>query len=108
MLKRFYLVCAIIGAIVPWIFFTQFFIEQGFDIPLFVESLFANPVAAGFVVDLLISAVVFLVWSFSDAQKIGLGHWWVVLLATFLVGLSLALPLYLYLREDALQVAGQP
>lgn len=101
MLKRFYLVMAIIGTIVPWFFFATFFAAEGLNIPLFVQSLFVNGAAAGFVADVLLAAVVFLVWSYSDAQKVGVRRWWLVLPASFLVGLSLALPLYLYLRADA-------
>ena len=100
MLKKFYLVCAIIGTIVPWFFFAQFFTWQGFNIALFVQSLFVNGAAAGFVADVLISIVVFLVWSYDDAKTLGVPRWWVVLLASFVVGLSLSLPLYLYMRYD--------
>jgi len=57
MLKRFYLVCAIIGTIIPWLFFASFFATEGFNIPLFAESLFANGAAGGFVADLLFESV---------------------------------------------------
>ena len=100
MLKKFYLICAVIGTIVPWYFFASFFAAEGFNIPLFVQSLFANGAAAGFVADVLISIVVFLVWSYDDAKRLGVSQWWLVLPASFLVGLSLALPLYLYMRHD--------
>ena len=65
MLKRFYLVCAVIGTVIPWLFFANFFATEGFNIPFFVQSLFANGAAGGFVADVLISIVVFLVWSFT-------------------------------------------
>lgn len=100
MLKKFYLACAVIGAVVPWFFFATFLAGEGFDITLFVQSLFANGAAGGFVADVLISIVVFLVWSFADSRRLGVQRWWVVLPAAFLVGLSLALPLYLYMRHD--------
>lgn len=100
MLKRFYLGSAVIGTVIPWLFFASFFVTEGFNISLFVQSLFANGAAGGFMSDVLISIVVFLVWSFADSQRLGVQHWWVVLPASFLVGLSLALPLYLYIRYD--------
>lgn len=100
MLKRFYLIGAIIGTIVPWLFFASFFAAEGLNIPLFVQSLFVNGAAGGFVADVLISIVVFLVWSYADSQMLGVRHWWLVLPASFLVGLSLSLPLYLYIRHD--------
>lgn len=36
---------------------------------------------------------------FFDSRTLGVAHWWLVLPAGFCVGLSLALPLYLYFRE---------
>ena len=99
MLRNFYLLMAIIGTIVPWAFFAGFFTTEGINIPLFVESLFINGAAGGFSSDVLISILVFWVWSYTDAQRNRVPRWWLVLPAGFTVGLSLALPLYLYIRE---------
>ncbi len=98
--RRFYLMMAIAGTIVPWIFFAGFFGGEGFNIPLFIRSLFANGAAGGFSADILISVVVFWVWSYADAQQKGIRNWWWVLPASMTVGLSLAMPLYFYLRSD--------
>ncbi|SPU47052.1 DUF2834 domain-containing protein [Brevundimonas diminuta] len=46
--RRFYLAMAVIGAIVPWLFFGSFFFENGPDVPLFLKSLFANGAAGGY------------------------------------------------------------
>ncbi len=100
MLKNLYLFFAVIGTIIPWFFFSQFFATSGLDIPLFLRSLFINGAAGGFSADILISIIVFLIWAYTDAQKLKIQRWWWILPATFTVGLSLALPLYLYLRED--------
>ncbi|MDM7850152.1 DUF2834 domain-containing protein [Pseudochrobactrum kiredjianiae] len=97
--KNFYLAMAIIGTLVPWLFFGSFFALNGLDIPLFLQSLFANGAAGGFSADVLITIVVFWIWSWRDAAKNNVTHWWLVLPASCFVGLSLALPLYLYLRE---------
>lgn len=101
MSKTFYLASAVIGTIIPWYFFADFFLNEGINIPLFIANLFVNGPAGGFSADVLISIVVFWVWSYRDAGKQGLNRWWLVLVASFIVGLSLALPLYLYLRESA-------
>ncbi|WP_150522994.1 DUF2834 domain-containing protein [Roseibium sediminis] len=98
-LKTFYLVMTIVGTVIPWVFFSRFFAENGLDVPLFLQSLFANGAAGGFSADVLISIFVFWVWSFADARHLGVRTWWMVLPAGFTVGLSCALPLYLYLRE---------
>lgn len=98
-IRHFYLTAAVIGTVVPWLFFGQFFSQQGFDIPLFLGSLFANAPASGFTADVLISIAIFWVWSWRDAAQHNVTRWWLVLPSSFCVGLSLALPLYLYLRE---------
>lgn len=97
--KRLYLCTAVIGTVVPWIFFWEFFALHGVNIPLFLQSLFVNGAAGGFAADVLISIPIFWIWSWRDAATHGVARWWLVLPASFFVGLSLALPLYLYLRE---------
>ncbi len=97
-MKTFYILAAILGTIIPWIFFAQFFAQNGLNLPLIVQSLFINGAAGGFSADVLISIVVFLVWSFVDSKKYQIQNWWLVLPASFMVGLSLALPLYLLLK----------
>ena len=98
--KNFYLVFAVLGTVIPWFFFAQFFASEGVNIPLFVASLFSNGAAGGFSADVLISIVVFFVWSYADAKNNQIKNWWWVIPAGCTVGLSLALPLYLYLRAD--------
>jgi hypothetical protein len=97
--RNFYLAMAVVGTVVPWMLFGSFFMAHGPDIPLFLQSLFVNGAAGGFSADVLVSILVFWVWSWRDAAKHQVERWWLVLPATFFAGLSLALPLYLYLRE---------
>lgn len=97
--RHFYLMMAVVGTVIPWLFFGSFFSQYGFDIPRFLQSLFANEPAGGFSADVLISILVFWVWSWRDAAERKVARWWLVLPASCSVGLSLALPLYLYLRE---------
>ncbi|WP_082555079.1 DUF2834 domain-containing protein [Devosia sp. Root635] len=106
-MKRAYLFVAIAGAVVAWAFFGSFFAVHGPDIPAFVRALFVNGAAGGFAADLLMSIGIFWVWSFLDARRHGVPHWWVVLPAASFVGLVLAMPLYFYLRHRHLDaVAG--
>lgn len=98
--KNVYLIFAIIGTIIPWLFFANFFGQEGLNLPLFVQSLFANGAAGGFSADVLISIVVFWIWAYADAKNNNVNYWWLIFPAGFTVGLSLALPLYLYLRTD--------
>ena len=102
-MQRFYLAIAVIGALVAWSFFGPFFVAHGPDIPVFVGALFANGAAGGFAADLLMSIGLFWVWSFLDARRHGVRHWWLVLPTASFVGLILAMPLYFYFRERHLR-----
>lgn len=104
-MRTFYALMCVVGTIVPWIFFGGFFAANGLNVPLFIKSLFINGAAGGFSADVLISIGVFWVWSYLDASKNAIAHWWLVLPAGFTVGLSLALPLYLYFRTGKEQSA---
>ena len=100
-LKQVYLILAIIGTVVPWAFFGSFFIANGPDLFAFARGLFANGAAGGFASDIMISILIFWVWSYYDAREHAVRLWWTVLPTGCCVGLSLALPWYLYLREVA-------
>ncbi len=98
-LKTTYLVLAITGAIVPYVFFFQFFGEAGFGLSTFVTALFANGAAGGFTADVLISSFVFWLFMFQQRSR---GHGpnpAVFIVLNLLIGLSCALPAYLYTRE---------
>lgn len=96
--KHFYIIAAIIGTLGPWYFFSGFVAEHGLDLGAFFTAGFSNDAAAGAHVDLLLSALVFWVWSFCDARQNAVKNWWLVIPSALSVGLSLALPLYLILR----------
>jgi hypothetical protein len=100
-MTRFLGIMAFLGALLPWVFFGQFLAVNGLAPLPFLQGLFANGAAGGFSTDVLLSILTFWVWSFADARRLGLSRWWLVLPAGCLVGLSLALPLYLLMRQDA-------
>ena len=98
-MKRLYLVLAIIGAVVPYVFFIQHFSSGGFSLLTFLRAMFANPAAGGMSADLLLSSFIF--WGFMFHQRSrrkGPGPVVFVVLNLF-IGLSCALPAYLYARE---------
>lgn len=92
-MKTVYLLLALVGAVVPYLFFAGFFAEQGLGPVGFVAALFANGAAGGFTADLLISSAVFWIYLFS--RRSGPSPWLFVVL-NLTIGLSCALPAYLY------------
>ena len=101
--RVFYLIMMVMGTVGPWYFFSGFIAEHGAGLAGFVGSMYVNGAAGGAVTDLFISAAVFWVWSFGDARREGVANWWFVVPATLAVGLSLALPMYLWMRAGAKQ-----
>ena len=103
MKKNIFLVLAVIGFIVPYYFFLQLPAEDGFNLPLLIQPFFANNFMRGAAMDLTISVIVFWVYAFLEAGRLQMKNPWIYVLATLLVGLSFALPLFLYFRERQLE-----
>jgi hypothetical protein len=100
-MKNLYLFAAIVGAIVPGIFFAQFIQLNGVNLPAFVSALFVNGAAGGFSSDLLISSFVFWAYMFHQTKKGQAPKPWLFMALNLCIGLSCALPAYLYAREKA-------
>ena len=100
-MKPFLIVCCILGLVVPYYFAAPFFLIHGPNFRLFVEEVFATRISSFFAADLILSSIVFLSWSRRDAHARRISGWWLVLVCNLIVGLSLALPLYLLKRVDA-------
>lgn len=93
-MKNLYLVLAIVGTVIPYFFFVQHINADGLGLVTFMAESFANPVASGFTADLLISSLVFWVYMFSAGREAPKP--WPFIALNCLVGLSCALPAYLY------------
>jgi hypothetical protein len=98
-MRHVYLVLAIAGGIVPYVFFLRHFSRQGFGLPGFVAALFVNPAAGGFTVDLLVTSAVFWIFMFRKPGRAKGPHPALFIVLNLLIGLSCAFPAYLYARE---------
>ena len=98
--KNIFLFLAILGFIAPYYFFLQ---VREFDLAGIFQLFSASRLLSGIAMDLLVSVIVFWFFLFSEAQKLQMKNSWVYLLATLLVGLSFALPLFLYFRERKIE-----
>jgi hypothetical protein len=97
-MKRLWLVLCILGTVVPYAVFIPWLVQNGLNLRLLVQQATANPIAVFAWLDVLIAALVVLILA---GRRIAAGdreHWWVVA-GTCAVGVSLGLPLYLYLVE---------
>ncbi len=98
-MKKLYLLLAIIGAIVPYFFFFQFIQAEGVNIPAFISALFANGAAAGFSADLLLASFIFWLFMFRQVKESNGPKPYIFIVLNLTIGLSCALPAYLYTRE---------
>ena len=88
-----------LGAVVPYSQFVPWVAQHGLDMSLFVRDLFANRISAFFSLDVILSAVVLIIFAGLEGTRLGMRRWWLPILATLLVGVSLGLPLFLYMRQ---------
>ena len=101
-LKHLYLVLAVIGIVGPYYFLITFLQAHGLDGKAFLQQLLGTQISTFFAVDLLLSSVVFVIYLRHEARRYSIKHRWLYLIALLTVGLSFALPLFLYVREDRL------
>ena len=94
-MKNVYLVLAIVGAVVPMLFFAGAFHEQMVPVAGFIPALFVNGPAGGFTADLLITSLVFWIYMFNATEG---PKPWAFIALNLCIGLSCALPAYLYRR----------
>jgi len=97
--KNLYLVLCLLGVIIPYASFVPWIVENGLNVSLLINQVASSPVASFGWLDVVISAVALFVLIYNDFQKIKVRYWWLTIIGTLTVGVSLGLPLYLYLRE---------
>ena len=101
--KTLYLVLCVAGVLIPYWQFLPWVFQHGLNLALFVRELFANRIGAFFGMDVVVSAVALLVFSRIEGARLGLRRRWIVIVAVLTVGVSLGLPLFLYMRELELE-----
>ena len=100
-----YLLLCIVGTIVPYVPFISFLLENGLNLSLFVGELFSNYISSFFALDLIITSLVFWAFLFWEGSRLEMRFLWVYLICHLTVGLSLALPLFLLMRQRKLESA---
>jgi len=106
--KHLYLILAVMGFVGPYYFLISFLTAHGVDGKAFVQQLFGTKISTFFAVDLLVSSVVFVRYLGQEATRYSIGYRWVYVVALLTVGLSFALPLFLFVRESHLGAKAGP
>jgi hypothetical protein len=105
--KTVYLIFCVLGILLPyWQFVPWVVAQHGVPLGLFVRELFANRIGGFFAMDVLVSAVVLIFFLRREGKHVGVRLLWLPIVGTLTVGVSLGFPLFLYLREGALENGG--
>jgi hypothetical protein len=106
-MARLYLVLAVVGYLAPGIPTVMESVETGnilfwTDPVRTTTQLFANRTSTAFGLDLFASAFVACIWMVHESARLGVRHAWRFVVLTLLFGLGGTLPLFLWIRENAL------
>ncbi|MCO4784566.1 MAG: DUF2834 domain-containing protein [Marinomonas atlantica] len=97
-MTRFYLWMCVLGTALPFSSFLPWITTFGFDLPLIWQGL-SHPLSTFAWLDVVVSALVLVGFVVAEGRRLSMSRLWLPILATCIVGVSLGLPLFLYLRE---------
>ena len=93
------IVLCVLGVVLPFRYFLPWLMANDWDLGAMVDAWHVNDASSGLVWDLTVAAVTLTVWivweSVTRRRWIGL----LAIPATYMIGVSLGLPLYLLLRR---------
>jgi len=97
--RRFYLVCCVLGLVLPYWQLVPWLLEHGLNVTLFFRELFANRISAFFAMDVIVSAIALIWFIQSEGKRLRVRFLWLPTIGTLIVGVSFGLPLFLFLRQ---------
>ena len=97
-MRNIFLLLAVWGAIHPMYYFISWFQAEGWNLMAMVDAWHVNAATSGLVWDLTIAAVTLTVWIALEVSRTKNYLGLLAIPATFCIGVSCGLPLYLYLR----------
>lgn len=92
-----YVVIAVLGAILPWVFAGSVFLG-GHGLIDFIAQAFANDASSAVAIDISLSSAAFWVWAVIEARRLGMRHSWFYIAVTF-VALATAAALFFLIRD---------
>lgn len=103
-MKNIYLLLAIVGAILPMLAIAGLFGGEPLPAPEYwFKALYVNVGTAASFTDLAWASLAFWFFVFGESARLQLKRPWIWILINCLLGLSCALPLFLYLRAHKME-----
>ena len=100
--RHFYLICCVLGLVLPYAQFVPWLLEHGLNVALLVHELVGNRISAFFAMDVIVSAIVLIWFIQSEGKRSRVRLLWLPTVGTLLVGVSFGFPLFLFLRQTTL------
>lgn len=100
-MRKLWLALALWGTIHPMYYFISWFQQNTWDIMAMVDAWHVNAATSGLTWDLTIAAVTLTIWVIVETVQTKSWSRLLAIPATYCIGVSCGLPLYLYLRSRA-------
>ena len=100
-----YILLCIAGAALPLSQFMPWLSVHGLNVPLLLQQATSSHISAFAWADVLVTGIVVAVFVLAEGRRLAMGRLWLPL-SCLVIGPSLALPLFLLLRERHLAAAG--
>ncbi|MGH7525856.1 MAG: DUF2834 domain-containing protein [Gemmatimonadales bacterium] len=104
--RSWYLALCAVGILLPYSQLVPFLLEHGPDGRAFFEQLFATRIGGFFGLDVIVSSVVLWIFVAVEGRRLRMTRLWAPIAANLAVGVSLGLPLFLYMREASREASG--
>ena len=101
-LRHLYLGLCLAGVVLPYWQLVPWVRAHGLDPQLLLAELFSTRIGAFFGMDVFVSALVLFVFMAMEGWRLGMRNLWLPAVCTLAFGVSLGFPLFLYMRQHAL------
>jgi len=102
-LRHVYLLLFVVGTLLPLALFWPWLVANGLNLQLFFSELFSTSIGAFFGADVIISAIVLVIFSAAESRRLKMDNPLMVvgfvIIATLCAGVSSGFPLFLYFRQ---------
>ena len=106
-LRTVYLGLCFLGTGLPYSQLVPWLRTHGLDGSLFLAELFSTRIGGFFGMDVLVSALVLFVFIGVEGRRLAIQKRWIPVAATVAAGVSLGLPLFLYMRQVKIDESGR-
>lgn len=98
-MATFYLLAAVAGSVIPYYYLGGALLSEGMTPSLLMNEILDARASFAFVADVIISSIAFWPFLFAEAKRWRTPSAWIFIALNLGVGLSCALPLFLFFRE---------